>query len=51
MFTQKPTVDSIGKALADAGKLVIDKDTEAPANGQDELMENGSWLATVTDCT
>ena len=28
VFTQKPTVDSIGKALADAGKLVIDKDTK-----------------------
>ena len=26
VFTQKPTVDSIGKALADAGKLVIDTD-------------------------
>ena len=26
VFTQKPTVDSMGKALADAGKLVIGKD-------------------------
>jgi len=26
VFTQKPTVDSIGKALADAGKLAQDKD-------------------------
>ena len=26
VFTQKPTVDSIGKALGDAGKLIRDKD-------------------------